>query len=195
MPSKPLTKAQRMSYRIGRGETGVLTFEPYKSEILPLWRFKTPAIARKSSSEIYAKFLDYNKQDDFIGMDMSRKFLQMGMTRAKRYANHAGGRKYDKDTGVELEKSKGHKGMQEKLESSEIFKEVWIQAKAFEGYVGKKEKFLKEQKEWDRQQKREAREHVGMIKREDVDTKDDEAAREEIIKREVNSPVVKEEPE
>jgi hypothetical protein len=29
MPSQPLTKAQRMSYRIGRGEMGVLTFEPY----------------------------------------------------------------------------------------------------------------------------------------------------------------------
>ena len=25
---------------------------------------------------------------------MARKFLQMGMTRAKRYANHKGGRKY-----------------------------------------------------------------------------------------------------
>jgi hypothetical protein len=28
MPSQPLTKAQRMGYRIGRGEMGVLTFEP-----------------------------------------------------------------------------------------------------------------------------------------------------------------------
>ncbi|KAF2645546.1 hypothetical protein P280DRAFT_465362 [Massarina eburnea CBS 473.64] len=87
------SKAHRMSYRIGRGETLVLTFEPYKSAILPLWRFKTPAIARKSSQEIYEKFLEYNGQDDFVGMDMCRKFLQMGMTRSKRYANHKGGRK------------------------------------------------------------------------------------------------------
>ena len=27
-------------------------------------------------------------------MDMARKFLQMGYTRARRYANHTGGRKY-----------------------------------------------------------------------------------------------------
>jgi hypothetical protein len=154
MPTEPLTKAQRMTYRIGRGETGVLTFEPYKSEILPLWRFKTPSIARQSSSSIYKKFLHYNDQDDFIGMDMARKFLQMGMTRAKRYANHAGGRKYDKRTGQQLEKSKGHEGMQEKLEASEVFKEVWERAKAHEGYLVKKEAFLKEQKEWDRERKR-----------------------------------------
>lgn len=66
-----------MSYRIGRGEEGVLTFEPYKSEILPLWRFKTPAIARQSSEQIYDKFFEYEEQDDFVGMDMCRKFLQM----------------------------------------------------------------------------------------------------------------------
>ncbi|KAF2829291.1 hypothetical protein CC86DRAFT_403936 [Ophiobolus disseminans] len=164
MPSTPLTKAQRMSYRIGRGETGVLTFEPYKSDILPLWRFKTPAIARKSSQDIYTKFLKYAEQDDFIGMDMSRKFLQMGMTRAKRYANHAGGRKYDKNTGEELEKSKGHAGMEEKLEASAIFKEVWEKAKGHEGYVRLKEAFQKEQKEWDKEQKK--------VKKEDGDLQD-----------------------
>jgi hypothetical protein len=33
---------------------------------------------------------------------MARKFFQMGWTRARRYANHKGGRKYDKQTGEEL---------------------------------------------------------------------------------------------
>jgi hypothetical protein len=161
MPASPLPKPRRMSYRIGRGETSVLTFEPYKSEILPLWRFKTPSIARTSSSAIYAKFLEYDAQNDFIGMDMSRKFLQMGMTRAKRYANHAGGRKYDKESGKELEKSQGHKGMQEKEEASLIFREVWERAKAYDGYTAKKEVFQKEQKEWDKEQKKiKKEEHV-----------------------------------
>lgn len=143
-----------MSYRIARGEMGVLTFEPYKSEILPFWRFKTPAIARKSSADIYAKFLAYNDDNDFIGMDMSRKFLQMGMTRAKRYANHKGGRKYDKATGKELAKDEEFKGRDEKLESSLIFKEAWEKAKSHDGYQAKKEKFMKEQKEWDKAQKK-----------------------------------------
>ncbi|KAI8942325.1 hypothetical protein NX059_000404 [Plenodomus lindquistii] len=156
----PLTKLQRMTYRIGRGETGVLTFEPYKSLILPSWRFKTPAIARQSSKTIYAKFQEFSKQDDFIGMDMCRKFLQMGMTRAKRYANHKGGRKYDKSTGEELEKSTGHEGMSEKEEASLIFKEVWERARMDDGYQAKKERFMKEQKEWDKLQKRAMREGV-----------------------------------
>lgn len=154
MPAQPLTKAQRMSYRIARGEMGVLTFEPYKSEILPLWRFKNPAIARKSSSEIYAKFLAYDEADDFIGMDMSRKFLQMGMTRAKRYANHKGGRKYDKATGEELAKSGDFEGKEEKLKASLIFREVWEKAKSHDGYQAKKERFMKEQKEWDKAHKK-----------------------------------------
>ncbi|KAF1965235.1 hypothetical protein BU23DRAFT_434166, partial [Bimuria novae-zelandiae CBS 107.79] len=146
--SQNISKAHRMDYRISRGEQGVLTFEPYKSEILPLWRFKTPAIARGSSKQIYEKFLEYDEQEDFVGMDMCRKFLQMGMTRAKRYANHAGGRKYDKKTGEELEKSSKHEGAKEKFEASLIFREVWETAKAYEGYAKRKEMFFKEQKEW-----------------------------------------------
>ncbi|OAK93470.1 hypothetical protein IQ06DRAFT_382802 [Phaeosphaeriaceae sp. SRC1lsM3a] len=154
MPLKPLTKPQRMAYHIGRGEHLVLTFEPYKSEILPLWRFRTPAIARQSSSAIWSKFLEYDAADDFIGMDMARKFLQMGMTRAKRYANHKGGRKYDKKTGVELEKSTGHEGREEKEEASRVFREVWERARAYEGYGAKKERWVKEKKEWEKEQKK-----------------------------------------
>jgi hypothetical protein len=81
-------------YRIGRGEQGVLLVEPYKSEILPHWKFKTPQVARNSASKIYKMFLDYQAKDDFVGMDMARKFLQMGYTRSRRYANHKSGRKY-----------------------------------------------------------------------------------------------------
>jgi hypothetical protein len=84
-------------YRIGRGEQGVLMVEPYKSEILPHWRFRTPEVARESAEAIYQLYLHYKEQDDFVGMDMARKFLQMGYTRARRYANHKGGRKYDAD--------------------------------------------------------------------------------------------------
>ena len=38
--------------------------------------------------------------EDGVGMDMARKFLQMGFTRSRRYANHKGGRKYDADGNV-----------------------------------------------------------------------------------------------
>ena len=39
-------------------------------------------------------FENYRTKGDFIGMDMARKFLEMGFTRARRYANHSDGRKY-----------------------------------------------------------------------------------------------------
>lgn len=81
-------------YRIGRGEQGVLLVEPYKSEILPQWRFKNPEAARESAAKIYELYLRYRDTDDFVGMDMARKFLQMGWTRSLRYANHRTGKKY-----------------------------------------------------------------------------------------------------
>src|SRR5262245_44928136 len=86
-------------YRIGRGEQGVLLVEPYKSEILPHWRFKDPDIAERSAKKIYQLFKRYRAKGDFVGMDMARKFLQMGFTRARRYANYKGGRKYDAGRG------------------------------------------------------------------------------------------------
>ena len=85
-------------YRVGRGELGVLTVEPYKSELLPLWRFATPAAARKSSAALEKRFDAFVKAGDFPGADMARKFIQMGWTRARRYANHPGGRKYKPGT-------------------------------------------------------------------------------------------------
>lgn len=55
-------------------------------------------MAEVSAAKIYQLYEGYKKDNDFVGMDMARKFLQMGYTRAMRYANHKGGRKYDKTT-------------------------------------------------------------------------------------------------
>ena len=82
-------------YRVGIGEQGVLLVQPYKSELLPLWRFRTPEVARVSAKALLEKFYMYRDQGDFVGMDMTRKYLQMGWTRSRRYANHKGGQKYE----------------------------------------------------------------------------------------------------
>ena len=87
-------RAQPNRYRIGRGEQGVLLVQPYKDELLPHWRFKTPELAFASANKLYEMFLGYKAQGDFVGMDMARKFIQMGYTRARRYANHKSGRKW-----------------------------------------------------------------------------------------------------
>jgi hypothetical protein len=85
----------RKLYRIGRGEQGVLLVRPYTDDICAHWRFVDEETAVKSSDEIYSMFCTYRRNKDFIGMDMARKFLEMGFTRARRYANHSSGRKYD----------------------------------------------------------------------------------------------------
>ncbi len=125
-------------YRVGRGEQGVLLVEPYKSEILPHWRFKTPDIAKESSEKIYEMFLDYKKKDDFVGMDMARKFLQMGYTRSRRYANYKGGRKYDEEGDV-----KERQIDSEKAESAAIFEEKWKLAREDEDYLSRKKEHQK----------------------------------------------------
>ena len=125
-------------YRIGKGEQGVLLIEPYKSEILPHWRFKTVAEAEESSEYIYKMFLRYLKANDFPGADMARKFMQMGWTRARRYANHKSGRKYDKATGEELPQCKDA----EKAEAAAVFYERYVNALQHAKYVRLKEKHL-----------------------------------------------------
>lgn len=122
-------------YQVGRGEQGVLMVEPYKSEILPHWRFKTPELARASASQISQLFEEYRRQDDFVGMDMARKFIQMGYTRARRYANHKGGRKYDAD-GQELPRELN----EEKAAAAAVFKAEWDRIRADEDYLQRKKK-------------------------------------------------------
>lgn len=90
----------RKLYRIGRGEQGVLMCRPYAEDICKHWRFKDVDTARKSSTKIYEMYCDYKRQKDFIGMDMARKFLEMGFTRSRRYANHKDGKKYDSSGSV-----------------------------------------------------------------------------------------------
>lgn len=134
-------------YRVGKGEQGVLLVEPYKSEILPHWRFKTPDIARASSQKIYELFLEYKAQRDFVGMDMARKFLQMGYTRARRYANHKSGQKYEtnpqKQEGEEAQKLARKQirpqeedwGEGEKAQAARIFYEKYALAKDDSEYI------------------------------------------------------------
>jgi len=136
-------------YRIGKGEQGVLLVEPYKSEILPHWRFKTPEVARKSSEAIYKLFEEYLQQEDFVGADMARKFLQMGYTRSRRYANHKSGKKYKGPVPDDKKGQSGAHGREQlpqepdpvKAASAALFKEKWEQAKQNETYQQLSQRF------------------------------------------------------
>lgn len=135
-------------YRIGRSEQGVLSVEPYKSEILPHWRFKTAEVARVSAEKIYALYLQYRGAEDFVGMDMARKFIQMGWTRSLRYFNHKSGKKYVGPVPADRKGQSGAWGREiapferddEKLASAKIFKKYLDTIRADPHYVKLKEK-------------------------------------------------------
>lgn len=129
-------------YRVGKGEQGVLICEPYKSEIGQHWRFKTADIAKQSSRKIFSMFREYLKAGDFVGADMARKYLQMGFTRARRYFNYKGGKKYDKDNDYALlEKGTGE---QEKALAADIFFKSWKKAESVQLYKKQKEQWKSE---------------------------------------------------
>lgn len=120
-------------YKVGKGEQGVLICEPYKSEIGKHWRFKNTEIAKVSSEMIFSIFLDYLQQDDFVGADMARKYLQMGFTRARRYFNFKGGKKYNAEKGYQqLEKGTGDP---EKAKAADIFCKKWKEAEKNQKYT------------------------------------------------------------
>ena len=114
---------------MGRGEQGVFHAEPYKGELLPLWKFRTEEVARESSGAIYEKFLEYRAEGDFVGMDVARKYLQMGWTRSLRYAKYKGGNKSRPRETPDPEKSR----------AAEVFREKWRAAVGEEEYLRRNE--------------------------------------------------------
>ena len=117
-----LFKPNDPRYRIGRGEQGVLLVRPYTDVICKHWRFKTPKIAQESAVKIYNLYNSYKEKKDFVGMDMCRKFLEMGFTRARRYANHKDGKKYDENRNVKPQEPDALTS--DKARSARIFKYV-----------------------------------------------------------------------
>ena len=129
----------RKLYRIGRGEQGVLLVRPYTDDICKYWKFKTPTIAFQSANQIYFSYAQYRAKDDFIGMDMCRKFLEMGFTRARRYANHKDGKKYDKNGNIRPQEKDW--STSDKAISARIFK-------TYRDRVTKDAKYIRMRKMW-----------------------------------------------
>jgi hypothetical protein len=96
-------------------------------------------LAKVSSEKIYSMFLDYLQNNDFVGVDMARKYLQMGFTRARRYTNYKGGKKY----GQNHQALPRGTGDPEKAISAAIFYEKWQQAESHSIYKSLKQAWKK----------------------------------------------------
>ena len=130
-------------YKVGRGQQGVLICEPYKSELYPLWRFKTPDKAQLSCNQIYLKFLGYIDEGDFVGADMAKKYLHMGFTRSRRYWNHSSGKKWTNDG--EWKVLPYDRTEKRFYESSLIFQRYWKMARENEDYLQMKKQHRSQQ--------------------------------------------------
>ena len=84
-------------------------------------------------------YADYRALNDFVGMDMCRKFLEMGFTRARRYANHKDGKKYDKNGNIRPQEKDW--STSDKAISARIFK-------TYRDRVTKDAKYISMRKMW-----------------------------------------------
>jgi len=100
-------RANPEQYEIGRGEEGVFKVQPYKDELLDLWGYADRPSADEGGEAIYEKYREYRAREEFVGMDMARKYLQMGYTRAMRYARYPGGQKYDESEAQRASEASG----------------------------------------------------------------------------------------
>jgi hypothetical protein len=73
---------------------------------------------------------------------MARKYLQMGYTRARRYANYKGGKKYNKNEDYK-QLARGT-GEEEKARAAIVFYNKWKEAEANIDYQQKKISWKKE---------------------------------------------------
>ena len=131
-------------YKPGIGEQGVFMTRPYSTEIRDHWRFRTPAIARESARVIYSMFEEYLAINDYVGADTARKFLMMGWTRSRRYANHPSGTKWSEGKVIpQAEDSQ----TSDKAECARIFKAVYDKARTNTKYLSMREAHKKVMKE------------------------------------------------
>ncbi len=145
MLSAANNKDLRMSYPIEGGELSMRTFQPYRSALLPLWRFHNVEVATKSSKDLWERFEDYDDRNDFVGMDMVRKLLQIGMMRTQMKSYFKDRIKYN-DEGNVLPNSEGRQRNQEMDNTSRIFQKYFDYTRTHQGYIAKKKVFMREKR-------------------------------------------------
>ena len=90
----------------------------------------------ESSTKILEMFYEYLDVGDFVGADMAKKFLHMGYTRSRRYANHPSGRKWKNSEGKwEILPLAEDRMESEKAHSANIFYAAWKEARENKQYL------------------------------------------------------------
>ncbi|ABV73679.1 hypothetical protein A1E_03750 [Rickettsia canadensis str. McKiel] len=73
------------AYRVGQGEQRVLICQPYTMQFCLIGSLTLLKLLKKVVKKIYEIFLKFLENNDFVGADIVRKYLQMGFTRSTHY--------------------------------------------------------------------------------------------------------------
>jgi hypothetical protein len=133
-------RAHPERYRHTPDERGAFKIEPYKSELLPKWGITDLEAAEEGAGAVFERYREYRDADDFVGMDMARKYLQMGWTRAMRYAKYPSGQKYERRDGERVEREPQEWYDEEKREIALVYREYLDRVREDEAYEDAKER-------------------------------------------------------
>lgn len=76
-------EAQPERYPLDMDDEQALDIAPYANRLLPYWRYGTNSEAALSAAQLYEWVMRYKEAGDFVGMDVARRLLRLGMTRAR----------------------------------------------------------------------------------------------------------------
>ena len=125
-------------YSVSKGVSGVFSVSPYKDQIIKHFTFKNIEQSKASAEKIYNMFEEYRDKKDFVGMDMARKFLELGYLQSLRFSKFSGGKKYTKSGNLKRSSYKE----KEKLEISNVYKSYLDKANSDKVYKSLKRNML-----------------------------------------------------
>jgi len=73
-------------YPLDMDDEQALDVAPYASRIIPYWRYGSAAEAATSAAQLYELYTRYKESGDFVGMDVVRRLLRLGLTYARKLA-------------------------------------------------------------------------------------------------------------
>ena len=76
-------EAQPQRYPLDMDDEHVLSVAPYSERLLPYWRFASTTETALSAAQLYEWYIRYKEAGDFVGMDVARRLLRLGLTRAR----------------------------------------------------------------------------------------------------------------
>src|SRR5690606_36125056 len=70
-------------YPLEMDDEQVLEAMPYAQRLLPYWQYASADEAASSAAALYEWYTRFKERGDFVGMDVARRLLRLGMTRAR----------------------------------------------------------------------------------------------------------------